>query len=468
MTEIAVSDITLRESGKLNGYTFSFKEKIEIARLLDQLKVNVIETAPITRGKTDILLLHSIAPLIKNSILCCPVELSVDSVNEAYKAISAAQKPRLSIPVPVSTVQMEYTCHKKPAAMLETLMEITKAAKALTNDIEVSLLDATRAEKEFLYKAIDAAVECGATTVTICDSAGKMLPTEFEAFLREVMEKAPSIKNVNLSVECSDVLHMASACAISCVRMGVSQIKAAVISKDCPKLSAIAHIFREKSDALSVHSTINMSVLDNTVSKIRRMTDNLGNSPFDNGTNVAITEHIELSEGDDIKTVSIAIAKLGYELSDDDISKVFDEFVKFSKTKKVGAKELEAIIASVAMQVTPTYKLKSYVITNGNIISSTAHIELEKNGTVLQGIAIGNGPIDAAFLAIEQITGHHYELDDFEIQAVTEGQKAMGSSVVKLRNNGKPYSGKGISADIIGASINAYINALNKICFEEA
>lgn len=468
MTEIVVSDITLRESAKLNGYSFSFKEKIEIAKLLDQLNVNVIETAPITKGKTDVLLLHSVAPLLKNSILCCPVELSVQSVNEAYQAISGAAKPRLNIPVPVSTVQMEYACHKKPAAMIETLKEITKAAKALTDDIEVSLLDATRAEKDFLYEAINAAVESGATTITICDSAGKMLPLEFEAFLSEIMEKAPAIKDVNLSVECSDALHMASACAISCVQMGVSQIKAAVISNDCTKLSAIAHIFREKSDALSVHSTINMSVLDNTVAKIKRMTNNVGNSPFDSGTNTVITEQIELSEGDDIKTVSNAIVKLGYELSDDDINKVFEEFVKFSKTKKVGTKEMEAIIASVAMQVTPTYKLKSYIVNNSNLISSSAHIELEKNGEVLQGIAIGDGPIDAAFLAIEQITGHHYELDDFEIQAVTEGQEAMGSSVVKLRNNGKPYSGKGISSDIIGASINAYINALNKICFEEA
>ena len=119
------------------------------------------------------------------------------------------------------------------------------------------------------------------------------------------------------------------------------------------------------------------------------------------------------------------------------------------------------------MQVVPTYKLKSYVINNGNIISSSAHIVLEKNGVELSGICIGDGPVDAAFLAIEQITGHHFELDDFQIQAVTEGREAMGSSIVKLRYNGKPYSGKGISTDIIGAGINAYINALNKICFEE-
>ena len=119
------------------------------------------------------------------------------------------------------------------------------------------------------------------------------------------------------------------------------------------------------------------------------------------------------------------------------------------------------------MQVVPTYKLKSYVINNGNIITPTAHVVLDKGSEIMQGVCVGDGPIDAAFLAIEQITGHHFELDEFQIQAVTEGREAMGSGFVKLISDGKCYSGKGISTDVIGASINAYINALNKICFEE-
>ena len=188
-------------------------------------------------------------------------------------------------------------------------------------------------------------------------------------------------------------------------------------------------------------------------------------SPFDGGTNVA--ENIELSSQADISTLKAATEKLGYELSEEDVSKVYNEFVKISATKPVGSKELEAIIASVAMQVAPTYKLVSYVINSGNVMTPTAQVQLEKNGTVYHGVCVGDGPIDAAFLAIEQITGHHFELDSFQIQAVTEGRGAVGSSVVKLRYNGKPYSGKGISTDIIGAGINAYINALNKICFEE-
>ena len=134
---------------------------------------------------------------------------------------------------------------------------------------------------------------------------------------------------------------------------------------------------------------------------------------------------------------------------------------------KLEAKELEAIIASSALQAPPTYHLVSYVVNSGNLVAATSHIVLEKEGKKIQGVCIGDGPIDASFLAIEQILGRHYELDDFQIQSVTEGREAMGDALVKLRAGGKLYSGRGISTDVIGASINAYLNALNKIAYEE-
>ena len=155
-------------------------------------------------------------------------------------------------------------------------------------------------------------------------------------------------------------------------------------------------------------------------------------------------------------------------MSEEDIANVYDEIVKTAKKKPVGMRELEAIIASSTLQVAPTYKLKNYVINSGNIISASAVMILEKNSEEIEGMTIGDGPIDAAFQCIEKIVGRHFELDDFQIQSVTEGREALGTAVVKLRSEGKLYSGRGISTDIVEASINAYINALNKICFEEA
>ena len=191
-------------------------------------------------------------------------------------------------------------------------------------------------------------------------------------------------------------------------------------------------------------------------------------SPFDNGVHTEMA-NVCLDVNDEIGEVIKVVHQLGYDLSDEDNAKVYDEFKRVAAKKHfVGTRELDAIVASTAMQVPSAYKIESYVINSGNVISATANITLEKDGQKLKSVAVGDGPVDAAFLAIEQIIGHHYELDDFQIQTVTEGREAMGSALVKLRAGGKLYSGNGISTDIIGASIRAYISALNKIVYEEA
>ena len=467
MTKIEIADITLREKANSELNSLSFKEKIEIARQLDNLKVDVIETAPVLCGKKDILFLHTISSVVKNSIISCPAGFNRASVDEAFEAVKNASKPRINLVVPVSTVQMEYMCNKKPDKVLETMAELTQYACSFCKDVEVSMCDSTRAESGFLYKAISTAIENGAKVITLCDTAGIMLPSEFESYISAIYENVPSVKDVVLSVECSNAMNMAAACAVSSVKAGANQIKVATGVSSCPSLKSIANVFRIKSDMLGISTSMNMTVLDKVANRLSSMVSN-------NNSNVEISdehkihaENIEFSAADDIKTIEKALVSMGYELSSDDIKNVFEEFSKIAAKKSVGTKELDAIVASTAMQVAPTYKVKSYVINSGNILTPTANIELTKGNEILRGFSIGDGPIDAAFMAIEQITGHHYELDDFQIQAVTQGRDSIGESIVKIRNNGRLYSGKGTSTDIVGASIKAYINALNKICFEE-
>ena len=147
---------------------------------------------------------------------------------------------------------------------------------------------------------------------------------------------------------------------------------------------------------------------------------------------------------------------------------MFEAFKKIAANKeRVGATELDAIVASAALQVPPTYILEGYVINAGLSFNATSHISLRKDGEVIEAVSLGDGPIDSSFKSIESVVGKHYELDDFRIQAVTEGREAMGESIVKLIADGKVYSGRGISTDIVESSIRAYINALNKIAYEE-
>lgn len=463
MQKVMISDVTLREGEKAN--VLSFKEKIDIAKKLDRLNVDVIETARIKNVKTDVLFLHTISPLITKSIISVPVDYTEEAIEMTAQAISEAAKKRLHLMVPTSSVQMEYHCGKKPAAVIEMIKNLTAKCASLCEDVEFSAVDATRSEPDFLYEAIKTAIDAGAKTITICDNAGEMLPEEFSAFIKDLYENVPELKDVTLSAECSNCLDMASACMISSMRAGVRQLKASVSGGVYPSLTSAARIIQARGDSIGVTASVNYTDLEHTVERMSFLNGARGvaaSASIDDES-----EKIVLSDKDDIKTVAALIAKMGYDLSEEDISKVYEEFSKVAKKKKVGAKELDAIIASAALQVAPTYKLKSYVINSGNVISASAVMTLEKDGSEIQGMTVGDGPIDAAFQCIEKIAGRHFELDDFQIQSVTEGREAVGAAVVKLRYEGRLYSGRGISTDIVESSINAYINALNKICFEE-
>ena len=467
MKNIKISDVTMKQ--RSNDISLSFKEKIELSKLLDKLGVSVIELEGIQNAKIDALRIKSIAMAVQNSIVAVPVSLNADGVQAVWNALRIAKKPRLQVCAPVSSVQMEYLFHKKPEAMLTLIADTLSACRTLCEDVEFVADDATRSDPAFLYEAVRTAIAAGAKTVTVCDTAGSMLPNEFTAFIRELYANVAELKEVTLGVSCSDGLSMADSCAIAAVRYGAGEIKAAAYRLDVVSLPNVAKVLKTKGEFYHATCDLHTTVMSRITGQIAWMcqTGRSKNSPFDNGVQED-DGSIYLTGHDDLGAVMKAASRLGYDLSEEDGIKVYEAFRAIADRKeKVTAKELDAIVASAAMQVPPAYVLDTYVITAGNTISSTAHLKLHKENQLLEGVCIGDGPIDAAFLAIESITGRHYELDDFQIQAVTEGREAMGQTVVKLRSEGKVYSGRGISTDIVGASIRAYINALNKIVYEE-
>ena len=191
MQKVIISDVTLRESEKMGS--LSFKEKIDVAKKLDRLGVDVIETAVINNTKTDVLFLHTIAPLVKNSIISCPVDFSEESIEITAEAISAAPKKRLHLMVPTSTVQMEYVCKKKPKDVLLMIDALIKKCVSVCENVEFSALDASRSEEDFLYDAIRTAISAGAMTITVCDSAGEMLPDEYSTFIEKLYVNVPEL-----------------------------------------------------------------------------------------------------------------------------------------------------------------------------------------------------------------------------------------------------------------------------------
>lgn len=462
---IKISDMTMKQS--VEGFSLSFREKIELAKLLDKLGTTVIEVEGLHGSRSDTLRIKSIAAAVSDSIVSAPVELNTDSVSQTWSALQQAKHPRLQVCAPVSSVQMEYLFHKKPDAMLRAIDETIRACASLA-DTEFVAQDATRSEAAFLHQVIETAIAAGAATVTVLDSAGTMLPEEFSAFITALYEAVPALKTVTLGVGCANTISMADGCVIAAVKAGAGEVKAAAYPLDCASLTNVAKILASKGTDLGVQIGIHVTRLSRTVEQIQWMcrADRSKSSPFVNAARE--DAGIYLTAHDDCDAVCAAVEQLGYDLSQEDRLKVYEAFMQFAqKRDKVGIRELDAIVASAAMQVPFTYKLDNYVITSGSAISATAHMKLLKNGEAMEGVYLGDGPIDAAFLAIEQITGRHYELDDFQIQSVTEGREAMGQTVVKLRSSGKLYSGRGISTDIVGASIQAYLSALNKIVYEE-
>ena len=464
MKQIKISDATMKQFSE--SFCLSFKEKIELSKLLDRLGADVIELEGIENLRIDSLRIKSIATAVKDSCIAVPVSMNDKSIEDTWCALKLAAKPRLQVCAPTSAVQIEYLFHKKPDAMINSIRESVAKCASLCPDVEFVANDATRSEQDFLTLAIKTAIKAGATTVTLCDTAGNMFPAELADFIALQYEKLPELKKVSLGICCSDELSMAEASAIAAVTSGAEQIRAAAYPIDLASLANIARILAARSDAIGATSGVRTTQLTRIIAQIERICQADKKKPAISAEQDS--EDISLNVHDDLDAIAIAVTKLGYYLSDDDVAKVYNAFKQIAEKKeKVGLKELDAIVASSAMQVPSAYKLDSYLITSGNTISATAHIKLIKDGQSLEGVYMGDGSIDAAFQAIEKIAGRHYELDDFQLQAVTEGREAVGSALVKLRSEGTLHAGQGVSTDIIGASIRAYLDALNKIVYEE-
>lgn len=455
MNHIKIADTTLSDAKS----SLTFKQKLEIARKLERLGVDAVELPEIGAAKADSLLVRTAASFVKGSVLSVAATTSVEAIDRAAEALATAARPRIRVELPMTASIMEYSLHIKQNKMCDYVSKMVAKAKSVCDDVEFTAVDATRAEEAFLKEAIRSAVAAGASKVTLCDDAAILLPDDFAAFVVRVTEGI----DVPVGVMCNNKNGVATAAAILAVKNGASCVKTSIGGEATP-LREFGALIKDIRENYGITSDIRVTELHRTIDQIEWIISGKAHSVtareiIDDGVRLAVTDTID--------TVRENIEKLGYDLSDEDIKKVYEEFLRIARKKNVGVKELDAIIASVALQVPATYNLENYVINSGNRISSSAQISLNREGRTVQGIAIGDGPIDAAFHAIEQIIGRRFELDDFSIQTVTQEKEAMGSALVRLRVGGRIYSGTGLSTDIIGASVRAYISAVNKIVYEE-
>lgn len=462
MRKVYIADYTLRQLAAERNKPLLFREKVAIASAVDALGVDTVELTPVTNFKEDRIICKTIAGAVKNAAVAIPVGSTPEDVEMAWECVSAAAKPVLQVELPLSTVQMEYTYHLKAPKMMGMVEKLVKAAKAKCENVEFIAVDATRAEQDVLLSALELAAECGATAVTLSDDAGTVFPSDFAAFVGLIKEKI----NVPVYVKPSGALYMETATAFESLKAGADGVKAVVDGKAQLKINKIAQLIALKGETFGMETSVNVSRVHADVNAIMQQTSE---DEAPRAEKAAENYDISLDADSTIDAVSAAAEKLGYTLTQQDAGNVLRGLKRVSEKKGViGAGELEALIASYAMQAPSTYHLENYTATSSNLTSAIAHVVLSKDGeTKITGMGVGDGPIDAAFGAIENGVGFHYELDDFQIKTVSQGKEALGSALIKLRSNGKLYSGNGISTDIVGACIRAYINALNKIVYDE-
>ena len=462
MKKISITDITLKKLCEDREVALLFREKTAIASCAASLGVDAVELPAIKNLREDTIIYKTISQNVTDAFVAIPVGFSTEDVKNAWECVKDAKNPRLQVEVPVSTLQMEYMYHIKADKMLSKVSELISEAKKYCESVEFCALDATRADEDFLVAAVKEAEKNGADIVTICDDAGASLPEEIASLTKKVKESV----NIPVYVQVSDKINMGVSSAVSAIRNGADAIKCAMAGKDVLLTGELSDAVNACSNQIGAQTNLNNTKIH---ASIDDMLSSISQPSYNADASVSDKKKILLDADSTISQVSQAAQMLGYDLTDSDLGNVHKALMHICEKKDaVGVKEFEALIAGYAMQAPSTYHLESYTTNSSNLYNSMSQVTLKCGDEILCGVSVGDGPIDSVFRAIENCIGHHYELDDFQIQAVTEGKEALGSSVVRLRNNGKLYSGTGISTDIVAASIRAYINALNKIVFEEA
>jgi 2-isopropylmalate synthase len=499
---IKIFDTTLRDGEQSPGMSMNLKEKIEMAKQLERMGVDIIEAGFAISSPGDFASVQTIAATVKHCTVASLARAAAGDIDRAWEAVRNAANPRIHLFLATSPLHMEYKLRMTPDQVYEQAVEMTKYAKKYCGDVEFSAEDASRSEPDFLAKVIEGVIAAGATTVNLPDTVGYTTPEENYRFFMNAREKAPSLNKITISTHCHNDLGLGVANSLAAVRAGVTQVECTINgigeragNAAMEEFVMALHVRREEYKAKTNIVTTEIMRSSDLLTRITgvKVQPNkaiVGENAFAHESGIhqhgvmqnALTYEIMTPESVGLKENNLVLGKhsgkhafgervktLGYALTDSELIAAFEKFkVLADKKKQVYDKDIEAIIAKEAVQVPKTFTLKSFVINSGNTITSTAVIALTREGRQIERVARGDGPLDAAFKAIDKIIGTNLDLEDYKLNAVTEGEDAMGDALVVIKNeNGNIYSGRGLSTDIVEASINAYINAVNKMYYAE-
>lgn len=499
---IRIFDTTLRDGEQSPGCSMNLKEKIEMAKQLEKMKVDIIEAGFAISSPGDFLSVKTVAETVKDCTVASLARTTVEDIDRAWEALQGAVAPRIHTFIATSPIHMEYKLLMTPEEVYERSVAMVKHAKQYCSDIEWSAEDATRSDPIFLARVIEGVIKAGATTINLPDTVGYTTPDEYYGFLMKVQELAPSMANVTLSAHCHNDLGLAVANSLAAIKAGAKQIECTIngIGERAGNaaMEEIVMALHTRKDILNADTRIVTTEIMRSSGLLSRITGVkvqpnkaiVGENAFAHEAGIhqhgvmknKETYEIMKPESIGLTQNNLVLGKhsgkhafkqkikhLGYDLTDTEIDRMFARFKELAdKKKSVYDRDIEALISKESVQVPKTYCLGSFVINSGNTITSTAVIKMVKDGKNIEKVSRGEGPIDASFKAIEKIVGMEFTLEDYQIQSVTEGEDALGDALVKISDSdGNVFSGRGLSTDIIEASIHAYINAINKMIYDK-
>lgn len=497
MNRVKILDTTLRDGEQSPGCSMNIREKTEIAKYLEKLNVDIIEAGFAISSPGDFEAVEAIANSIKDCTVASLARAARKDIDAAYNAIKLTADPRIHIFIATSPLHMQYKLKMTEDEVLERIKDSVAYAKKLCSNVQFSMEDATRSDRDFLVKAANTAAQNGAVVIGLPDTVGYSTPEEMKALVEYV--KANTDKNVEFAVHCHNDLGMAVANSIAGVEGGAVQIDCTVngIGERAgnTSLEEVVMAIDTRKDHINAYTGIDTRRIFRTSKKVYDIIGQtapinkpiVGRNAFAHESGIhqhgvlenKKTYEIMTPESVGIKENEIILGKhsgkhafeqhlteMGHELTEEEIERVFGEYKKLcDKKKEVNDFDIEALISQKIVEET-RYTLDRFDVHAGNHTTATSTMRLKRDGdTVIEDVCLGDGPIDAAYNAIDKIINPpEHTLDMYNIRAVSEGKDTLGEVLVKLRtNDNKIYNGRGLSTDIIEASILAYLNAVNKL-----
>lgn len=501
MDRVIIFDTTLRDGEQSPGANLNMKEKIEVGKQLAKLGVDVIEAGFPISSPGDFESVKAIAQKVKGPTIAGLARAHKKDIEAAWEAVKFAEKPRIHTFIATSDIHLEYKLRKSREEVLQIAEDMVKYAKSLCDDIEFSAEDAGRTDPDYLCQVVETVIRAGATTVNIPDTVGYTMPDEFGKLIAYLYEKVPNINDAIISVHCHNDLGMATANTMAALTNGARQVECTINglgerAGNC-SLEEIAMILKTRKDVLGLYSTIDTTQIYKTSRLVSNLTGMLiqpnkaivGANAFAHESGIhqdgilKFRTTYEIMDPKDIGLVESQLPlgprsgrhalksrleELGYDLEDGELQKAFERFkVLADKKKKITNRDLEYIIADELRfsAETTQYTLEQVQVSSGDAAIPTATVRLKTaEGEIIQDAAIGAGPVDAVYQAVNRIIDVPNELTEFSIQAITEGLDALGEVTIRVKaDDGNIYTGNAANVDIIVAATDAYLNALNKL-----